>query len=233
MYLSRVSLDLSRLESLAFVSSPYKIHAAVEQAFSPQVMRETSEGRILWRLDEVPQSRFTSWLYVLSPEKPDFTAVCKQAGETPTSSWITKDYTPVMNRIVEGQLWQFRLKANPVRKVLVDKGRKGREGIVGTIQGHVTEAQQCSWLLDRAESHGFQIAKSKEGFERLVISHRRRENFKRKQSIVTLSTAQFDGVLTVTNAELFRHALGFGIGRARGFGCGLMTIAPFQESGND
>ncbi len=55
MYLSRVSLDLSRLESLAFVSSPYKIHAAVEQAFSPQVMRETSEGRILWRLDEAPK----------------------------------------------------------------------------------------------------------------------------------------------------------------------------------
>ena len=189
MYLSRVTLSLSRVDAIAFASSPYRIHAAVEQAFPPQAARTTDRGRILWRLDEVPGAVDEAWL-----------------------------------------LWQFRLKANPARKVFVDKGTRAREGVVGTIQGHVTEAQQRSWLLDRAEAHGFRIAQTEEGFDRLVVSHRKREVFKRQEGVVTLTTAQFDGVLEVTDAEAFRHVLGFGLGRARGFGCGLMTIAPAGES---
>ena len=54
MYLSRVPLGLTRLDAIAFVSSPYKVHAAVEQAFAPSAVREDEGGRILWRLDEVP-----------------------------------------------------------------------------------------------------------------------------------------------------------------------------------
>lgn len=230
MYLSRVSLGLTRLNAIAFVSSPYKVHAAVEQAFMPNATREDERGRILWRLDEVPGNEHEVWLYVMSPDKPDFTHICEQAASTASPTWVTKEYDPVLNRVSEGQLWQFRLKANPVRKVLVDKGRRERAGVVGTLQGHVTEAQQRAWLMDRAEAHGFRIAQTEEGFDRLTVSHRRRERFERQSSVVTLSTAQFDGALEVIDAEAFRHTLGFGLGRARGFGCGLMTIAPLRES---
>ena len=86
--------------------------------------------------------------------------------------------------------------------------------------------------MDRAEAHGFRIVQTEEGFERLTVSHRRRERFKRRGSVVTLTTAQYDGVLEVVDAEAFRHTLGFGLGRARGFGCGLITIAPLRESGD-
>lgn len=232
MYLSRVSLGLPRLEAIAFLSSPYKVHAAVEQAFATDAVREDGRGRILWRLDEVPGNEHEVWLYVMSPDRPDFTHICEQAASTEPPAWVTKDYDPVLDRVSEGQLWQFRLKANPVRKVLVDKGRQERAGIVGTLQGHVTEAQQRTWLLDRAEAHGFRIAQTEEGFDLLVVSHRRRERFKRQGGMVTLATAQYDGVLEVIDAEAFRHTLGFGLGRARGFGCGLMTIAPLRESGD-
>lgn len=233
MYLSRVSLDLSRLDAIAFASSPYRIHAAVERAFSPEAMRESTEGRILWRLDEVPSDVRAAWLYVVSPEKPDLTHVCEQVGQADALSWVTKDYTSVLERISPGQVWQFRLKANPVRKVSVDKGRCPREGIVGSIQGHVTEEQQREWLLSRAEAHGFRVAQTREGFERLIVSHRRQERFGRQGAIVTLSTARYDGVLEVVDADEFRHTLGFGMGRARGFGCGLMTIAPVRGHGDE
>ena len=229
MYLSRVPLGLTHLDAIAFVSSPYKVHAAVEQAFMPNATREDERGRILWRLDEVPGNEHEAWLYVLSPDKPDFTHICDQVTSTASPAWLTKDYDPVLDRVSEGDLWQFRLKANPVRKVLVDKGRRERVGVVGTLQGHVTEAQQRAWLIDRAGTHGFRIAQTEEGFERLTVSHRRRERFKRRDNVVTLTTAQYDGVLEVIDAEAFRHTLGFGLGRARGFGCGLMTIAPLRE----
>ncbi|NJE81195.1 type I-E CRISPR-associated protein Cas6/Cse3/CasE [Olsenella sp. SW781] len=232
MYLSRVPLGLTNLDAIAFVSSPYKVHAAVEQAFAPSAVREDERGRILWRLDEVPGNEREVWLYVVSPDKPDFTHICDQVASVASPSWVTKEYDPALDRVSEGQLWQFRLKANPVRKVLVDKGRRGRAGVVGTLQGHVTEAQQRAWLMDRAEAHGFRIAQTEEGFERLTVSHRRRERFKRQGNVVTLTTAQYDGVLEVVDAETFRHTLGFGLGRARGFGCGLMTIAPLREPGD-
>ena len=232
MYLSRVSLGMTRLEAIAFLSSPYKVHAAVEQAFAPDAVRENVRGRILWRLDEIPGNEREVWLYVVSPDRPDFSNICNQAVPTASPAWAIKEYNPVLDRVSEGQLWQFRLKANPVRKVLVDKGRRERTGVVGTLQGHVTEAQQRAWLMDRAEAHGFRIAQTEEGFEWLSVSHRRREQFKRQGGMVTLATAQYDGVLEVIDAEAFRHTLGFGLGRARGFGCGLMTIAPLRESGD-
>jgi len=232
MYISRVSLGLERLDAIAFVSSPYKVHAAVERAFTPDAVRETAEGRILWRLDEVPDNAHKVLLYVVSPDKPDLTYIYDQAASQPSPEWATKDYAPVLKRISEGQLWQFRLKANPVRKVFVDKGRKARPGVIGKLQGHVTEAQQLTWLLDRAEAHGFRIAQTSEGFDRLIVSHRRREKFKRRGDVITLATAQYDGTLEVTDAEAFRHTLGFGLGRSRGFGCGLMTIAPLREPSN-
>ena len=54
----------------------------------------------------------------------------------------TKDYTPLLDRIENGQRWEFRLKANPVRKVREDKGRMPDKRVIGTIQGHVTVDQQ-------------------------------------------------------------------------------------------
>lgn len=232
MYLSRVPLGLTRLDAIAFVSSPYKVHAAVEQAFAPSAVREDERCRILWRLDEVPGNYREIWLYVVSPDKPDFTHICDQVVSTASPAWVTKEYDPVLDRVSEGQLWQFRLKANPVRKVLVDKGRRERAGVVGTLQGHVTEVQQRAWLMNRAEAHGFRIAQTEEGFERLAVSHRHRERFKRQGNVVTLTTAQYDGILEVVDAEAFRRTLGFGLGRARGFGCGLMTIAPLRGLGD-
>ncbi|WEV73650.1 type I-E CRISPR-associated protein Cas6/Cse3/CasE [Bifidobacterium sp. ESL0798] len=47
---------------------------------------------------------------------------------------------------------------------------------------------------------------------------------------MTISTALFDGLLEVADAEKFRHALCFGVGRAKGFGCGLLTVAPIKDN---
>ena len=45
---------------------------------------------------------------------------------------------------------------------------------------------------------------------------------------VTLRTVVFEGVLTVRNLEHFKHALVSGIGRAKAYGCGLLTIAHYR-----
>lgn len=230
MFISRVPLNAARFSARQLMASPHRMHAAVEGAFPPDSVRENDEGRILWRLDASSKDHST-WLYVVSPEAPDFTHIIEQAGWPTHVEWESKDYAPLLSRIMLGQQWQFRLRANPVRKAKVDKGLRPKangEGIVGKIQGHVTAAQQRDWLISRAAEHGFEILPDDNGEPSVTVSQRHQERFGREGKTVTLTTAVFEGRLKVTDADLFRRALCHGIGRAKGFGCGLMTIAPIQ-----
>lgn len=220
MYMSCIELDLSHRKTLETVVSPYRTHAAIEGAFGSEAIREDSTCRILWRIDDAKASNFAR-LYIVSPEALEASKAAEHFGVAESSA-ASKDYLPFAKRIKQGDVWRFRLKANPVRRVLVDKGRRSNAGVVGTIQGHVTVPQQLAWLESHAEPNGFELVN---GISDVTVSHRSREVFNRSDAKVTLVTAQFDGVLRVGDVDRFRHALGFGIGRAKGFGCGLLTIA--------
>lgn len=50
--------------------------------------------------------------------------------------------------------------------------------------------------------------------------------FRRGQSRVTLTSAAYEGRLTVSDPNLLRKSLTHGIGRGKGYGCGLLTLAP-------
>lgn len=229
MYLTRMPLNAARWEARRLMASPYRLHAAVEAAFPPD-MAASDGGRVLWRLDKRADEPRAFWLYIVSPEKPDLTHVVEQAGwPVHERLWETKDYRPFLDRLENGQRWEFRLKANPVRKVRKDKGRRPDESVVGTLQGHVTVEQQVEWLVSRAEAHGFELPLDANEKPAVIVSQRNREVFRRGSDEVTLSTAVYDGALTVTDADLMRAALCQGIGRAKGFGCGLLTIAPVRQ----
>lgn len=231
MYISRVPLNMARYSTRRLVSSPYRLHAAVEASFPPDSPRTDDRGgRILWRLDQSGQGE-SLWLYVVSPERPDFTAIEEQAGWPMNGSWQTRDYSPLLQRIAVGQKWQFRLRANPVRKVSVDRGRNPRPSLIGKNEGEVTVAYQMKWLITRAKRNGFALLENAmtPGVPDCLISQRRLEHFRRKGATVTLRTCEFDGTLEVIDSEAFRSLLVSGIGRARGFGCGLLTVAPIPS----
>ena len=230
MYLTRMPLNAARWETRRLMASPYRLHAVVEAAFSPGMATSDGDGRVLWRLDKRTDKPQAFWLYIVSPEKPDLTHVVEQAGwPVHERLWETKDYRPFLDRLENGQRWEFRLKANPVRKVRKDKGRRPDESVVGTLQGHVTVKQQVEWLMSRAEAHGFELPLDANEKPAVIVSQRNREVFRRGSDEVTLSTAVYDGTLTVTDADLMRATLCQGIGRAKGFGCGLLTIAPVRQ----
>lgn len=229
MYLTRMPLNAARGETRRLIASPYRLHAAVEAAFPPD-MAAVGGGRVLWRLDRRAEAPQEFWLYIVSPEKPDLTHVVEQAGwPVHERLWQTKDYRPLLDRIENGQRWEFRLKANPVRKVHKDKGRNPNECVVGKVQRHVTVGQQLEWLCSRAAAHGFEVMADANGAPAVVVSQRNRETFRRGSDEVTLSTALYDGVLVVVDADRMRAALCQGIGRAKGFGCGLLTVAPVRQ----
>ena len=219
MYLSRMAINVARRQARFLLGSPQAMHAAVLSSFAPNVPTETEAGRVLWRVDKT--SDHAVWLYVVSPESPDMTHMVEQAGWQAQGAWETRDYEPFLARLTAGQQWAFRLTANPVRTVT--------EGGIGKRKGHVTVAQQESWFLERAEPNGFIVPSTDGGVSDLTISNRESKSFRRGNSMVTLATARFDGRLEVQRADDLRRVLTHGLGRAKGYGCGLVTLAELQR----
>ncbi|MFX0573767.1 type I-E CRISPR-associated protein Cas6/Cse3/CasE [Nocardia nepalensis] len=220
MFLTRMPINPRRRGARILLSSPQALHAAVCSGFAEAAA--TEEGRILWRLDNYGPHRVL--LYIASPDKPDLTHIVEQAGWPTTQAWDTKPYDRLLDRLTVGQLWQFRLTANPVHS-----GR--RDGWADTKPlAHVTARQQEQWLLDRADRIGIRILPRQapdatdNEFE-LAITDRSVRRFTRGNTRVTISTATFEGILEVTDVAALRHSLSFGIGRAKSYGCGLLTLA--------
>lgn len=180
---------------------------------------------MLWRLDRGERHELTLW--ISSPYRPDLTSLVEQAGwafqEEP---WQTADLEHLLTRLRTDQQWVFRLTANPV--VAKSRGRS-RSHLVG-----LTLPEQEKWLASRSDLCGFEVAGEAgrpEGFAngKLAVSNRRTIRFRRGQGgqgrQVTLSVATYDGTLTVTDPDRLREAMVNGIGRAKGYGCGLLTLA--------
>ena len=216
MYLSRIALNTQRKSTMLALASPQNIHAAVESSFPPAP--ENAE-RNLWRIDMLNNAVY---LIVLSNRKPDFSHIVEQFGwPKAEQNWETKDYTSLLERIIPGQRWQFRLRANPVHSVSQTCDIQTRDSAKrGKIYAHITAQQQEQWLLDRAEKHGFSLQEGS-----FCVTQREIRKFQRNRKQVTLSIATFEGVLKVEDVMLFLRALTNGIGRAKAYGCGLLTIA--------
>lgn len=231
MYLSRIQLNPRRREARWLLASPQRLHAAVLAAFpDPPTGDLDGEPRVLWRLDTDDAATL---LYVVSPEQPDFAHLAEQAGWPTTERGTVKPYGPFLDRLAAGQRWAFRITANPTRYVKDLTSGKARR------LGHVTVAQQAEWLAARSQSLGFSLVSAADdsGVDdgsaveppplALTVSHRVTHSFTRENSKkpVTLATAQFDGVLEIADVGAFRGALVGGIGPAKAYGCGLMTLA--------
>lgn len=210
MYLSRIALDADSRETMRVLASPQLMHGAVEQSFSGDRQRR------LWRVDWL-DSR--CYLLVLSRDRPDFADFAKQFGFPDAKpAWETKEYERLLERFRPDQPWRFRLKANPVHSVK-EKDADGR----GKVMAHVTQEQQKQWLLKRAEDCGFSLAE--DAFD---VVHTQWMKFdKGGGHEVTLRTATFEGILTITDPVCFKESLLNGIGRAKAYGCGLMTVVSY------
>ncbi len=212
MYLSRVYLDQERNETMKAMARPRLLHGAVEQGFAGKRQRR------LWRIDRHDHD---CQLLVLSGEEPDFAHLAEQFGFPDSEPlWETRDYRPLLAKLKMGQSWQFRLCANPTRSSAKDKDQKAERG---KVFAHVTQEQQKQWLLQRADNCGFILDEN--SFDVVHTNWYKFSNNQSEKRKITLRTATFEGTLTISDLERFKNALVSGIGRAKAYGCGLLTIA--------
>jgi CRISPR system Cascade subunit CasE len=254
MFLSRFRMNTARPGARRLLSSPQALHAAVMSSFPgllPTDVPTPDAPRVLWRLDH--QARAEVLLYIVGPDRPDLTHLVEQAGwpaaaaaDPRTPGWQTRPYTPFLDKLSTGDHWAFRLTANPVHTIrrTPDEPRK--------ITAHLTPVHQTAWLTDRQERSGFRILEKADDkrllpsgtthqgkhehhgdrYELTIRNHnnrsfdKRRTDDDRKSKPVTLVAVTFDGRLEVTDPAALRRTLTQGIGRAKAYGCGLITLAP-------
>lgn len=220
MFLSRIWVDPSRRGAKRLLASPQRVHAVIAAATS------TREGgpRPLWRLD---QSASGLQLLVTSGREADFTSLLEQLDMPREDGWETTPYQPFLDRISGGQRWKFALACNPVRSVreVEDPTMLTRGKRVPVVGAH----QLQDWLIKRAPTHGFHVDDNS-----FIVSGRRAEDFHRKGSAdsggtanrVRITAVRYSGTLRVDDADRLRTALTEGVGSAKAYGCGLLTLAP-------
>lgn len=227
MFLTKIDLAPERRLARKYLGSPQAMHAVVMGATGGSI--GDGPGRVLWRVDRGT----TTALYILSPLEPDCSQLVAEVGAAGTQA-RTLDYSPFLASLDAGQLWAFRLAANP--SYSASRG----PGVRGQRYGHVTVEQQRQWLVERAPRHGFELMPvdhvDDEGSDGAVmVVHRERPVFNRRRSEgegrdrVTINRTVYEGVLRITDPESLRRALIAGIGRSKAYGCGLMTLARVRQ----
>ena len=227
MFLTKIDLAPERRLARKYLGSPQAMHAVVMSATGGH--DGNRPGRVLWRVDR----GVTTALYILSPLEPDCSQLVAEAGTAGTQA-RTLDYSPFLASLDAGQLWAFRLAANP--SYSASRG----PGVRGQRYGHVTVEQQRQWFMDRVPRFGFELMPvdhaDGEGTEEVVlVAYRERPVFNRRRpggegyDRVTINRTVYEGVLRVTDPEPLRRALIAGIGRSKAYGCGLMTLARVRQ----
>ena len=196
MYLSKLSLNLRSHRARQDLSNPYEMHRTLLWAIA-----EPEEDRMLWRLEP---GRHMPVLLVQTQGRPLWDVVLnRHPGYADVAQDSPKSYTPSLR---VGQRLRFRLKANASVK------REGKRHALHTPE------QKMEWLNRQTVAHGFDLDGA------MVVATERLRARKNTHPII-LDATVFEGAMRVVDPDKVAKALALGVGHAKAFGLGLLSIA--------
>jgi CRISPR system Cascade subunit CasE len=252
IYLSRLILDPMSRRVQSELSAPYEMHRTLCHAFPGLSKEEWEAARVLFRADE-ESGRLS--LLVQSKITPDWSAfVSRLNGRYLLGAPAVKAWEP---HFKVGQSLRFRLQANPVFAPKENGAKNGtRRGLYREAErldwlrrqseGHGFELPLLSTTLRAATDENGQpkpipfrglhavdeLTVELPVCEVIDLNDGRRfalpsqhANAQKNQ----FSAARFDGLIRVADPEKFARAVENGIGKARGFGFGLLSVAPATQ----
>ncbi len=212
LYLTRLTLNPRSREARRDAASAYELHCTLRTRLFAGVPQEAK--RALFRVERDSETGISMAL-VQSHAAPDFSTL-------PSGYWLNhpevhSDYAEKLRAIVAGQFLRFRLFANPTVK------RKNKDG-KPTRFGLYKEAEQHDWLARKLADGGTKLVDF--SANKFAMQSFRKHNSGDKEQ--THFAVLFEGVLQVTDPDKLRLAVESGIGSAKGFGFGLLSLAPVR-----
>lgn len=218
MFLSRLILNPRHRQVQREIADPYQRHRTIMTAFPEQL---PPDERVLHRM-EVDSRTGAVTLLVQSVHQPDWDPLAEKTGYLLTAPEIRSFQTKARS----GQLLHFRLHANPTVKLKRD-GHKNSNRVPLK-----REDEQLAWLQRKAKQHGFRLLVMEDDIPLVRVTRLGEQSGEivreTTRHTVHIYIVQFDGLLQVMDPAAFRQALQEGIGPAKAFGCGLLSIAPVQ-----
>lgn len=196
MYLSRLRLNRSRA-AVQWSANAYRVHQRLRMAFG-------DEPRLLFRIEGGGDSPVE--ILVQSHTPPDWAILAdlRVLAQLP-------EHKKIEPRVPAGRRYRFRLLANPTVK---------REGQRLSLFG--TEAQQA-WLGRKLAEAGAELL----GAQASPLGlQRSSKGTAKNEGVQTHFAVLFDGWLEVKDPDKLRAAVETGIGPAKGYGFGLLSLAP-------
>lgn len=234
MYLSRLILNAHNGAVRRDLGDVHATHQRLLSAFPHSPENEPGARArfgLLYRVDQRPSG--PPQVLIQSRIRPDWAALPKDylleerdEMENPACKAVDDFYAG----LTEDLVLRFRLRANPTRRIDTKSGPDGgrRNGKRVELKG---EEQWLAWLVRKGEQHGFQPQASRMRpnapdvraiDEGKLIGRRVSEAGGTR---MTMAAVQYNGLLRITDLALFRQALEQGIGSAKAYGFGLLSVA--------
>ncbi len=180
--------------------------------------------RLLWRLFPKRPNDTRDFLFRVEKQKKGLGMdILMQSLQEPlqsdTSCHITavRDYNLILKN---EQQFRFRLRANPVKTITDEKGRTNRKGELKKCRVPIIcEEDQHAWIERKLK--GSVTIQALE-IQREIPLYFRKPKARRAGKIQTVI---FDGSLKIDNSEVLIETIKSGVGPAKAFGCGLLSLA--------
>lgn len=181
----------------------------------------TSGSGFLFRVEPVPPGRAV--ILVQSSRRPDWEYAFHNAEYLLAAPPEVKE---LHWQYGEGDRLRFCLQANATRKVTAKTGdlSKRKNG----TRVPVRREDLAGWLHRKGEESGFRVDEAELRIETGYVCFYKDKTADREEQ-GRLFSVVYGGTLRVTDASLFARALEAGIGPAKGFGFGLLTVSALPE----
>lgn len=197
MYLSRLLIAGEHLRN------PYEIHRSLWSAFhdAPDQTRD-----FLFRVEQCSTRQVQ--VLMQSQRQPEVKVAILRL--------IASKYLEL--NLAEGSQLQFLLIANPVKTIADEQGRLDSNGEVKKCRVPlIKEEEQIAWLKRKLD--GAALVNMIEVEKQLPLY------FRKGSKPGKIQPYAFKGVLQVTDASTLKDLMQQGIGPAKAFGCGLLSLA--------
>jgi CRISPR system Cascade subunit CasE len=198
MFLARLQLNQSRV-AVNWAANPYRVHQRLRMAYP-------NDPRLLFRIEDLPDNGGTH-IITQSHTEPDWAA----AFDGFHVLLRPPEHKPFDPQLQAGRSYRFRLLANPTMK---------HEGKRLSL---FLEAEQQAWLARKLADTGAEALGCVTASRGL---QRSRKNPWKDKNQQTHFAVLFEGALRVTDPSALRAAVENGIGSAKGYGFGLLSLAP-------
>lgn len=224
MFLNRIHLNLRCREARRDLSDPYQLHSTLCRAFSGPTQKCTP-GAFLWRLESERDVTGEARVLIQSRTLPDWSGIGVQGWMAHIDPAIDLNERLQLDSLRATQKFRFRLRANP------SVTRNGKR------LGLLRQEEQEAWLERKGARHGFSVNTQPDGDlwapaqERIDVRISQERMAKGRQHFgnhIRVFSVLFDGVLIVSDPDLFRETLRSGIGHGKTMGLGLMSVLPVR-----